>query len=101
MAWATDFHVDPVNGSPQGDGSAASPWRDLQDVLDNRVATQTWSGPLPYAEGMTLVDKNPGAPVKAGDRILLHDGDHGAIQIQAAYNQDWITVAAAPGASPT
>ena len=31
---ATTFHIDPVNGSAAGDGSATQPWASLQQVLD-------------------------------------------------------------------
>ena len=31
---AADFYVDPMNGSPGGDGSAEHPWRILQEVFD-------------------------------------------------------------------
>ncbi|HSM14921.1 MAG TPA: hypothetical protein VLA66_12720, partial [Thermoanaerobaculia bacterium] len=70
-AAATDFYVDPVLGSPGGDGSAANPWRTLQEVVEaNRIETRHWET-LPYVPGATLVVVNPGAPVKAGDTLWL------------------------------
>ncbi len=45
--------------------------------------------------------KHPGAPVRPGDRILLHDGPHGDLVVRGAYNDGWITIATAPGATLT
>jgi hypothetical protein len=42
-AHAAEFWVDPVNGKPDNDGSASSPWRSLQEVLDKGlVETRAW-----------------------------------------------------------
>jgi len=99
-AGAADFYVDPVNGSDGGDGSAASPWRTLQAVLQaNLIETRNWES-LPYHPGLALVTVNAGAPVKAGDTLWLRDGYHGAVVIQSAYNALPITIAAAPGHVP-
>jgi len=98
---ATTFHVDPVDGSDAtGDGSAAQPWRSLGHVFDaDLVETRVWPD-YPYESGMELVPVNEGAPVRAGDTILLHDGYHGNLVIEHAYNTAPITVAAAPGERP-
>ena len=98
------FFVDPVNGSPSGDGSAAHPWRTLEDVLDptsKLVATQGHAGAA-YSKGtdLSLHAVNPNGPIKAGDLILLRSGDHGAVTLTNMFNNDFITVAAAPGAVP-
>ncbi len=82
-AWATTFHVDPVRGSSSGDGSEARPWRSIQDVIDDQIASKNRSG---------AVDPN--------DTILLHDGYHGDLNIRSIYNRGFITVAAAPGETP-
>ncbi len=96
-AYGAEFHIDPASGSAGNDGSAASPWASLQEVLDGGlVESQEWES-LPYAEGRALVPKNPGAPVKAGDTIWLHEGDYGTLTIQAFYNSDFITVAVPEG----
>jgi hypothetical protein len=98
--WGADFYVDPVNGSDSGDGSAGSPWRTLQAVIDaDLVQTRNWPS-LPYASGMNLVTVNAGAPVHAGDTLWLRSGYHGAVTIQSAYNALPITVAAQPGHVP-
>lgn len=98
------FFVDPVNGSLSGDGSAVKPWRTLTDVLNpanKLISTQGHAGTA-YNAGTdtTLHAVNPTAPVKAGDLILLKSGDHGSPTLSNMYNTDFITVAAAPGATP-
>ncbi|MET0552613.1 MAG: Calx-beta domain-containing protein [Vicinamibacteria bacterium] len=99
-AGATDFYVDPVNGSNAGNGSAANPWRTLQAVVDaDLVQSRNWSS-LPYTAPGTLVTVNAGAPVKAGDTVWLRSGYHGVVTIQGLYNASPITVAAQPGHTP-
>lgn len=79
---ATTFHVDPVNGSAAGDGSAAQPWQSLQAVFEaGLVETRDWPE-YPYEEGMALVTVNAGAPVRAGDVLLLHEGYHGDVAVE-------------------
>ena len=96
-AAATDFYVDPVLGSAAGDGSAANPWRTIQQVIeDDLIETRIWAS-LPYQPGAGFVTVNPGAPVKSGDTLWLRTGDHGAIFLQGAYNAAPITIAAVPG----
>ncbi len=99
-AQAADFYVDPVNGSPGGDGSAARPWRTIQEVLDaGLVESQQWDK-LPYSEKSKLVVKNAGAPVRAGDAIWLRSGYHGDLYIERYYNLGEITLAAEEGHTP-
>jgi hypothetical protein len=93
-------YVDPVAGSDTGNGSASHPWKTLQDVVDHRVETRTWKGPLPYTAGQQLVPVNAGAPVQPGDTIWLLTGDHGALVIQSAYNAAPVTLAAQDGHTP-
>jgi MYXO-CTERM domain-containing protein len=99
-ARAADFYIDPQNGDPSGDGSAAKPWRTLQEVVEaNLIETQHWSM-LPYQDGATLKVINAGAPVKAGDTIWLRTGFHGDFSFRGAYNDKPITIAAEMGHSP-
>lgn len=99
-ARAADFYIDPVNGSPSGDGSAGHPWQTMQQVIDdNLVETQVWAS-LPYAPGAALVPVNPGAPVQPGDTLWLRTGFHGAFDVRGAYNSAPITIAAEPGHLP-
>ncbi len=96
----TEFYVDPVNGSDAGDGSSLHPWKNLQNVMNTLVETQTWPS-LPYKEGEKLVPANAGAPVQAGDTIWLRSGNHGNLLIQGKYNTAPITLAADTGSTPT
>lgn len=97
---AATFYIDPVNGSDSGDGTAAAPWRSLQTVLDaGLVESRDWPS-LPYQPGMSLVAVNAGAPIHAGDTVLLRSGYYGDVSIRSLYNTATITVAAEPGHTP-
>jgi len=90
-ASGTTYYVDPVSGSMSNDGSAEHPWSTLQDVFSyNRIETRDKNG----------VIKNPGAPVKAGDTLLLRSGYHGDINQSVYFNDALITVAAEQGHTP-
>ncbi len=97
---AADFYVDPIYGSAGGDGSAGDPWRTLEEVWESGlIETRHWST-LPYVNGATLKTINAGAPVKAGDRLILRDGFHGEFWVRGAYNADTITIVAQDGHVP-
>ncbi|MCB0664933.1 MAG: right-handed parallel beta-helix repeat-containing protein [Saprospiraceae bacterium] len=99
-ATAGVFFVDPVHGSMSNDGSAASPWKTLEEVFENNlIETQSYS-PLPYSENSILVPKNAGAPVKSGDTLMLRDGYHGTIFYRGIYNNDYITIMNQSGHEP-
>ena len=88
---AAVFYVDPEEGDMGNDGSAARPWRTVQQVFErNLIQTHDRTGRL----------KNPGAPVKAGDTILLRSGYHGEIYCRGAENDDYITISAEKGHTP-
>lgn len=100
QAEAAEFYVDPLTGSPEGDGSAARPWRTIQEVFDaGLVESQQWAQ-LPYTQQSKLVPKNTGAPVRAGDTIWLRSGYHGDLSIVRYYNTGTITLAAEEGHTP-
>jgi len=88
---AAVFYVDPKKGDMAGDGSAGRPWRTVQELF-RRKLIQTRDG----AERL----KNPDAPVKGGDTILLRSGYHGEIYCREAYNDDYVTIAAQKGHTP-
>ncbi len=97
---ASEFYVDPVNGSMLGDGSVEKPWSTMQEVwTGNKIKTQAWVTPY-NTHSPAVIDKNPSAPVHPGDTIYLLSGYHGDLQIIGAVNSDTITVKAAPGATP-
>ena len=91
LSHAAVFYVDPKGGDIAGDGSAERPWETIQQVFErNLIQTHDKTGRL----------KNPDAPVKAGDTILLRSGYHGEIYCRGAYNDDYITIAAEQGHKP-
>lgn len=85
------FYCDPQRGSGQGDGSAARPWRTIEEVLAAGLVQ------LREANGQP---RNPHAPVKPGDTIFLRSGWHGVIRIPRGYNDKPITIAADKGHRP-
>ena len=85
------FYVDPEKGDMGNDGSAERPWKTVEQVFEqNLIQTRDRAGRL----------KNPDAPMKAGDAILLRSGYHGEIYCRGAYNDDYITIAAEDGHKP-
>ena len=95
------YYLDPVSGSLAGDGSAASPWGSLQELIENNMIETRAYANLPYDGTNPLEIKNPGAPVKAGDTLVLRDGYHGEFNLRGAYNEYPITIKAASGQQPT
>jgi parallel beta-helix repeat protein len=94
-----DYYIDPVKGSPYGDGSYERPWRTLQEVIENNLIefymhTETNNANSP------LKVVNEGAPVKGGDRLLLMNGYHGFINLNNFIFKEWITIQAQEGHSP-
>jgi hypothetical protein len=69
------FYVDPAAGSMSNNGSTTAPWSSLSAVVG---AAHT---------------------IKAGDTVYLRSGDHGSIALNGN-NSDFITIAAADGATP-
>ena len=92
------FFIDPVKGSPKGDGSAARPWRTLAEVLD--PASKLLSTQGHKVAGDKLIAINPTGPIKAGDVLMLMSGNHGSVKVLNAYNTDFVSVMAAPGQVP-
>ena len=95
------FYVDPTEGSKNGDGSASHPWRTLEEVFASNLIETRRLARKPYIPGMPLVPKNSGAPVKAGDTIVLMSGYHGQISEVGTYNKKVITITAGEGQTPT
>ena len=81
------FYVDPLLGDDQsGDGSPTRPWASIQSVVDSQVDCTDQHG----------TPRNPGAPVKGGDAIVLigatgHDEN---LDISGCYNSAWVTIKA-------
>ncbi len=97
---ATTYHIDPASGDITNDGSIDAPWSTLEAVIAEGNI-ETYANILPYdASTNVRFLKNEGAPVKAGDTLLLYSGQHGDILLPNYNNLDYITVMAASGASP-
>lgn len=103
------FHVDPLRGTDDGDGSIKRPWRSLQHVVDARqIGSQTletrrlqyWKARLLRNHPAPRLYDNPAAVVRDGDTVLLATGDHGKLDLRGIYNRLPITIAGAPGADP-
>lgn len=73
LAGAT-YYADPATGSGRGDGSAARPWRTLEEVARARR-------------------------LRSGDTLLLGTGYHGDVTLEGE-NDEPVTIAAAPGREP-
>ncbi|MCG8701748.1 MAG: hypothetical protein MI922_27090 [Bacteroidales bacterium] len=93
------YYIDPVNGSPLGDGSEKRPWRTLQEVLDSNLVAY-YQNSESYNPGSELKLVNEDAPVKGGDRIVLLSGYHGYISRNTFIFKEWITIEGKVGHTP-
>ena len=92
--FASIFYVDPINGNSSGDGSLASPWQTLEQVInDNLIESRSYITPYDPLTAETII-KNSGAPIKAGDTIMLYSGMHGELLLYNYINSDFITIKA-------
>ncbi|MCK5776444.1 MAG: T9SS type A sorting domain-containing protein [Bacteroidales bacterium] len=98
---ASTFYIDPVNGdNATGNGSLETPWRTLAYVINSNLI-ESMSYVIPYdPEDSQLIIKNLGAPIKAGDIIMLYGGLHGKISLTNYVNNTVITIKAIPGEVP-
>lgn len=101
------FHVDPARGTPDGDGSAARPWRDLASLADRGLigdgvrrigVTNRILGVLAHGPALPRTASRPGSLVRGGDTLILASGDYGAVDLSQIANRAFLTIAAAPGA---
>lgn len=97
---AATWYADPVNGSPDGDGSADAPWPGFDWIVANNKIESMKPAAYPYSEGDPLSVRNDGAPVQPGDTILMRTGDHGDVWIVGYFNPDWVTLRAEEGHTP-
>lgn len=80
---ASFFYVDPLYGSMNNPGNKENPWSTLEEVINSKlIETKNIAGEI----------INKGAPVKAGDTIMLMTGYHGDINIKYAYNDKTIII---------
>jgi hypothetical protein len=73
---AVAYYVDPATGSSANPGTAASPWRTLEEVFDS------------------------GRTFGAGDVIYLRNGNHGNPVIRGGVSSGVRTIKAEPGQTP-
>jgi preprotein translocase subunit YajC len=76
MVLSETYHIDPENGADDGDGSAAKPWKTLEQAAKKHFGK-----------------------LKGGDTVLLASGFHGAATF-AGDNESTVTIAADKGAKP-
>ncbi len=93
------FYIDPVKGSPDGDGTCQHPWRTLQEVIENNLIEYYMHTENNNAYSPLKV-VHEGAPVKGGDRLILMNGYHGFINLNNFIFKDWLTIEAHDGHSP-
>ncbi len=98
--YSRDFYLDPINGKVDGDGSILNPLPSLQQVIENKLISGYQCESLPYKPDCKMIEKNPNAPIKGGDRLLLMSGYHGSITIMDLYENEPIVVEAAQGHKP-
>jgi hypothetical protein len=110
--YTNTWYIDPVNGNDAtGNGSQSAPWKTAQSL----VSTGTWGSPrlstVPYWHAVPNVGwfwtPNANAPVHPGDLVLLASGNHGTLDVGIhatghviENGSAWLTIAAAPGATP-
>jgi len=86
------FYVDPIHGDMKNDGSAAAPWRSLEEVVSAGLIATGNHSLEPGRERSQIV--------QGGDTIYLRSGDHGSTNLAGATNDDFITVEADKGHRP-
>lgn len=102
------FHIDPTRGSADGDGSAARPWRSLDQIAAQGLIGDETRAPRLVDRALARVrggrteppmHTNDAAVVRGGDTILLASGNYGPLRLSGLANRAPITIAAAPGAT--
>lgn len=97
---AADYYIDPVNGSSNGDGSRANPWKSLQEVFDKGLVKATrWVAPYDDAKKAIEVINSDGFIV-GGDTIFLLTGLYGNVEINRLMNESPIAIQALDGHNP-
>jgi parallel beta-helix repeat protein len=97
---ANTFYADPEHGNMTNPGSISSPWGTFQEIIENNLIESRMWTEHPPGPTTQLVIKNEGAPIKAGDTLMLLNGYHGVIELIEYFNTAYITVMAAPGQNP-
>ncbi len=93
------FFIDPINGSPEGDGSKNNPWHTLEEVIDSNLI-EFFKHSESYNPNSELVVVNENATVRGGDKLILRNGYHGNININLFIFKEWLTIEAENGHNP-
>lgn len=92
LTYAKDFYIDPVHGTPNGNGSKAAPWPSLNWVLEKKlVEFYSWDK-LPFKEGKSQLKKANSGVVKGGDTLFLMPGNYGAFDVSNFYLKMPLTI---------
>ncbi|HFC00804.1 MAG TPA: hypothetical protein ENJ53_08380, partial [Phaeodactylibacter sp.] len=79
----------------------ANPWKTLQEVVEQNLIESYQNTIHPYdPDNIQLAIKNEGAPIKAGDTLVLLNGLHGELVLANYNNTKTITIIAAEGQTP-
>jgi len=90
-AGGVSYYVDPLLGSMDNPGTKEAPWSTFEEVIKySLIETKNADGTV----------RNQGAPVKAGDSIILMSGYHGSVVVGNYFNDNLISVQAEIGESP-
>ncbi|WP_297083091.1 nitrous oxide reductase family maturation protein NosD [uncultured Demequina sp.] len=94
------FYVD-LGARSGGDGSVDNPYSSLDAVFNGgQIESRNWTS-FPANGNGSLTTKNAGAPINAGDTIVLAGGNYGNLQIRGYYNTQPITITSAQGQRAT
>ncbi len=94
------FYIDPIHGDNNADGTREDPWKTLEYIVSHPYI-QSYSYVLPYnPKHPQLQVKNSGAPIQAGDTIILRSGLHGSLFLRGYVNTSNITIMAEEGQTP-
>jgi hypothetical protein len=84
------YYVDPLSGAADNDGSEQAPWRTLAEVVTTGKIEKRAADNTLVAAGV----------VRAGDALVLRDGDHGKVDLSGYFNPQMVYVLADDGARP-
>ncbi len=85
LSHSSRFYIDPEKGSITNPGTEDGHWSSLKEVFDgNKISTRKYQT-KPADTLAPLIARNPDAPVKPGDTLILKDGYHGDILASEYY----------------
>lgn len=97
---AKTWYVDAAYAGAESDGSSAKPWKSLAELFTKNLIQTEDTKTRPYVATEARFVRNPSAPIKPGDTILLRTGSYGDLTITGFRNPDFITIKADSGHKP-